>query len=324
MKIKIEKTPIQIRRRVAQKLESIKGTQMSPGANKATLGDMVCPIYRPDIDGVAYYEFEIINVKSTAAREHDGKSSKTGFILATNGRHDVPISHWSVTVEPPSNALVTKAGDKKISKIIKLDTLAYSAEDAAGNYITHIGTIPPRISGHENVKFEDLSGISTVIASPIKKTNDDKTKVELAAEKSGVKVPKLKLEAWQSYEQLKKEYSKMYKGHLQLLATGAEEYWKIEDLVEQFGEGVHEGTELAVPLLDAGKVNISGDGKKFIEVSPSKYSANVFMLKALPSDEKQEINFEVNISYNNGKRETLSYFIIPKGTPTNQKNNYPY
>jgi hypothetical protein len=324
MKIEIEKVPLAIRRRVAQKLESIRGTEMAPGANKAMLGQMVWPIYRPDVDGVAYYEFEVTNLKVTSARDHLEKSSNVGFILASAGNHDIPIPHWSVTVEPPSKALETKAKNGGINKILKLDTLAYVAEDNKGYYLAHVGTMPQRISDMENIDLAKQVGISTTIASPAQTSKDDKKKVELVVKKDGVKVPKLKMIPWDSYEQLKKQFAKTYKGHLKLLAEEASAHWQIENLVEKFGEGIHEGKDIVVPFLSKGKASVSGDGSKYIQLSTTKFNENAIKMLALPSDVKQEINVDLNIAYENGDKEVLSFFIIPKGTPTNQKNNLPY
>jgi hypothetical protein len=59
MRIKQSDVPIELRRKAAQHLESIRGTEMSLGAERAQLSDEVCPIFRPDLDGVAYYEFQV-------------------------------------------------------------------------------------------------------------------------------------------------------------------------------------------------------------------------------------------------------------------------
>jgi hypothetical protein len=43
------------RRRAARILESIHGTEMAPRGKGARLGDEACPVYRPDIQEVAYW-----------------------------------------------------------------------------------------------------------------------------------------------------------------------------------------------------------------------------------------------------------------------------
>ena len=59
MAIDQARIPTPIRRRAAQHLESIRGTPMAPFGDGATLGNDVWPIYRPDLEEVAYYEFTV-------------------------------------------------------------------------------------------------------------------------------------------------------------------------------------------------------------------------------------------------------------------------
>ena len=49
-----------MRRRAAQRLESLRGTELGAEAATVRLAAEACPIHRPDIDGVAYYEFELV------------------------------------------------------------------------------------------------------------------------------------------------------------------------------------------------------------------------------------------------------------------------
>ena len=65
MRVKRDEVPLEIRRRAARQLELIRGTPMAPGADAAQLGEEACPVYRPDVKGVAYWEIEITGVKAT-------------------------------------------------------------------------------------------------------------------------------------------------------------------------------------------------------------------------------------------------------------------
>src|SRR4029077_8230229 len=122
--IPINKIPTPIRRKAAQHLESIRGTPMAPNAANARLADEVWPIYRPDLEEVAYYEFGVelgtgprrlvtsaaglsallaTERKTASARakrsdvnlkEHAASSRCSGlggFILVSTGPHDFPI-----------------------------------------------------------------------------------------------------------------------------------------------------------------------------------------------------------------------------------------
>lgn len=113
MQISIEEVPLGIRRRVAQLLENIRGTDMDPTGGKAGLTGKVNAIYRPDIDGIAYYEFAIDLAGATKRNtiflgERGVKTTdmpaKSGFIIASAKPHDHPVSHWSLDREPPANS----------------------------------------------------------------------------------------------------------------------------------------------------------------------------------------------------------------------------
>jgi len=297
---------------------------MAPGGNGAHLGEQACPIYRPDIEGIAYWEFEIAGLKETQPREHDGPSSDVGFILASTGRHDVPIPHWSLTIEPPSRALEAKSKDGEVARIIKLDTLAYVAEDTKGESLSILGQIPLRIVGMRGglTKFR---GISTVTAAPREASTDDDSPTELIVKQGGVKVPELKLAAWKSWTDLKRGYSRAYKPHLEALVASSAEAWTIEDLIDKFGEGIYEGQQLTVPLLKPGEVRVSGDGAKLVEliVLDDRQSPAV-TLKALSSREKKEANFQLEISYSDGTSEILLFFVVPEDTPSNNRSVLPH
>ena len=323
MRMKLQESPRDLWRRVAQKLESVRGTPMAEGADGAHLGDEVCPIYRPDIAAIAYWEFEVVGLKATRAREHEGRSSGSGFILATAGRHDVPIPHWSLTAEPPSRALEAKAGQGKAARIVKLDSLAYAAEDASGTFLANLGQFPVQIAGIP-ADATVLQGISTVTATPGAPTKDDKTKVELKVERSGAEVPKLKVTPWKSWPEAKRSYAKAYQPHLAALVAHAAPAWEAEDLLAKFGEGIHEGQQLTVPLLQAGKASLTGDGAKFVKLTPLDRKPPAVVLAAQASGTQGEAGFQLVLTYADRTSETLQFFVIPNGTPSNNRGVLPH
>ena len=323
MRVKLQETPIQLRRLVANKLESIRGTAMAPNGKGVCLGELACPIYRPDIEGVAYWEFEIAGLEKILPREHDGQSSGVGFMLVSTGKHDLPVPHWSLTIEPPSRALEAKSPGVNVAKIIKLDTLAYTAEDAKGLYLAHLGQLPPQIIGVRGV-LAKLQGISSVTAAPVQPSENDAKPVELISTSAGVPVPNIKLNPWRSWTAAKRGYAKAYQRHLEALAIRSAVAWEIEDLIAKFGEGIHEGQSLNVPLLQAGKFSLTGEAEKFVKLSRLDLNPPVVMLEALPSEEKKELNFQLDITYRDGSSETLLFFIVPKNAPSNRRSTSPH
>src|SRR5688572_30757442 len=133
MRVTLEEVPLDVRRRVAGHLESLRGTPTAQGAEAARLGDAACPIYRPDLRSIAYWEVEVTGLKATAAN-----TSGVGFVIASAGRHDTPIPHWSFNIAPPSRVLEAKVREARVARIVKVDTLAYVAEDSAGNLLADL------------------------------------------------------------------------------------------------------------------------------------------------------------------------------------------
>ena len=125
MRISFQEVPLDVRRSAAQRLESIRGTDVGRSADAAQFSRDVCPIYRPDLDEIAYYEFELITGSarvqlvtpgaiSSRVFERKGKERAAaepvrpvrgtghGFIVASAGPHDFPLPHWSLESPPPA------------------------------------------------------------------------------------------------------------------------------------------------------------------------------------------------------------------------------
>jgi hypothetical protein len=64
----------------------------------------------------------------------------------------------------------------------------------------------------------------------------------------GVTPPKAKMVAWGSWAKAKQGYRNTFQRQLQALAARAGARWEIEDQLAKFGEGIHAGQSLTVPL----------------------------------------------------------------------------
>src|SRR5262245_9003459 len=113
-------------RQAVRHLESIRGTPIGEGADSATLGPEACPLRRPDVRGVAYWEFEIIDLqpRSNGGISDPRVGTGRGFIIVSAGRHDIPVPHWSLDRDTPSRALEAKL-EKGVqaAAVYKLDSL---------------------------------------------------------------------------------------------------------------------------------------------------------------------------------------------------------
>ena len=327
MRVKLDKVPVEIRRRAARHLEAMRGTPMAPGADNARLGDEACPVYRPDVKGVAYWELEIVGLKTVTRAGANGTGGKPGrsdrgFVLASTGRHDVPIPHWSVELDPPSRALEAQSKKAGVARVVKLDTLAYVAEGAKGGYLAHIGQLPPMPAGLPKAVPAERT-LSSLESHPGTATKNDERVAKQEVKRTAPRAPRPKVTAWSSWPELKKQYGTAYGLHLGALRARAEQVWQIEDLVGKFGEGIHEGERMVVPLLARGKAEISGEGAAAVKMRMLERVPPAVELVAGGSERKAEQEFQLRLSYEDGTSETLTFFVIPKGTPSNSRRVLP-
>lgn len=323
MRVKIQEVPLSLRRRAANHLESIRGTPMAPGADAARLGDMACPVYRPDLQDIAYWEIEIKGIRQTRARGHEGHSSGLGFVLVSTGAHDVPIPHWSVEAEPPSYGLEGSVGKGKLARMVKIDTLAYAAEDQAGNYLGHLGQFPPRIEG-KTISAQGAPTMGDVLAAPGARSENDRTPGELKMVRNERASHGVKLSAWKEWREAKAGFAETFRPHIDALRRRAQANWELEHLFEKYGEGIHEGQRLTVALLQPGTASLVGEGQKFVKLTTLQRQPPAVTLEGGANGAKGEISFQLAIKYADGSAETLAYFVVPRGTPSHKREVTPH
>ena len=329
MRVKIDEVPLAARRRAARYLEAVRGTEMGKGADAAVLGDEVCPVYRPDVKDVAYWEFEIVGVKAKGRNGANGNgrakphASDRGFLLVATGAHDVPVPHWSIELEPPSRSLEAQAKDGKPARVVKLDALAYACEDAKGKYLAHIGQFPPMPAGLPRALPKERQ-TSSLESHPATASKDDRRVGKQQVKQTGVRAAKPKVTPWPTWPQAKKQYATAYRLHLAALRARAEQVWQIEALAEKLGEGIHEGDRLVVPLLRPGKADISGDGAGAVKMRMLDRKPPAVELLAGGAAEQKEQEFQLRLTYDDGTSESLPFFVVPKGTPSNRRRVLPH
>lgn len=337
MQIDMEEVPIGIRRRVAQLLENTRKSGMDPTGGRASLSGEVTAFYRPDLDGIAYYEFAVDlgrggdGVVAVSGRgEKLGRMrlpARTGFIIAAAGEHDHPIAHWSLDREPPSRQLAETAGEKgaKIARIFKLDALAYAGESPDGELAAQTGQLPLPIEGLPDNPDKARGRITSVMARPAQASkNDDEVgdgRHELV--RRGARPAKVKFAEVRNWKELRTAYAGSFAPLLRNLADSAARGWRIERLVEKFGEGVMAGSSRRVALLEGdAMVEVSGPGAKFVKAEPLEPvgKGGAVALHVEAADLPQEIPFELNIAYGSGGQETLRFFAVSPKTPSERRD----
>ena len=357
MSIELAKVPAPIRRKAAQHLESIRGTPMAPNATNARLADEVWPIYRPDLEEVAYYEFSVelgsgpsrlvtsaaglsallaTERKTASARAKradvsikdrggSSRSSDRGFIVVSAGPHDFPIPHWSLD-RPPVSAQLQATSEKggEIERIYRLDALAYVAEAKDGTLVGRVGQLPGLVAGLPHDLARSGVGVSTIEATPTResKTDDGADGPEHQVKRSEDRIPDLKpleVDDWGSFRE---RYADAFGPFLDDLRRQAAHAWEVEALIEEFGEGIRDGETQRVALLDReAVVELSGDGAQHVAARLDEDSGSPALVLALAEGAKitGELDLFVDIRYPDGMDERLRFFLVSSKSPSNHR-----
>lgn len=260
--VKFSEVPVELVRTAAQLLAEMRGGPMAPGWDNARFHELVRELYRPDIDGVAYYEFRVLN----------GDGGPAGFIIVSTGEHDHPIPHWNHEGETASQTVLCEAEkqDKEVAKFYKLDTLAYAGEDENGELAAMPGTQMVKVSGLTMDMLDKEQELSSSEWTPNKETQSDEDAGDIdgTLTKTGPTPPaELKIEGWESWQALKQGYTESYGVFIEALKREAAEDWETDSLAREFGEGLFKGQSYDFSLLIPGtpQVQMSGEGAGYIE-----------------------------------------------------------
>lgn len=317
MRVTMDEVPMDVRRRAVRALEAaLTSTLSRQELGKARLGDEVSPVYRPDLKEVAYWEFEVVGITTVLPISTDeAKEFDRGFIVVATGAHDVPIPHFSLELAPPSRQLEAGFGDA--TRIVKLDSLCYVAEDEKGTMLGRIGTMPPKLPTLPRAPKSAAGWATSLTTSGRDEVVEDGDKASTARlSRSRTSRPIKEYGPWDSWDDCTRGYSDAYAPHLTALAQRATYPWAIEALTDKYGQGIREGDTLSVPLLERGDFTIEGPGAEFVsaELNPQPLPPR---LSLTPRDSRgaRDLTFRVTFHYGRAT-ESLTFFIVPSGAPT--------
>lgn len=319
MRVPIDEVPPDVRRRAARALATLSADHMFPHQKRkraeASFGAEATPIYRPDLDEIAYWEIELAGI-ATELPVPDGEAKEfdRGFIVVATGPHDVPVPHFSLDLAPPSRQLEAGGGD--IARVVKLDALCYAAEDAAGTLLSHLGTMPPKLEGAPAELPRRLPGgwaISTAAGAAGEEDGEEGPAVKIRRSREARPVA---IGEWRSWAEAKKGYAESYRLQLASLAARAEHPWHIERVTEKFGQGIRSGEPFTVLLLEEGKFEISGPGAEHVsaELNPQPLPPRL-VLTGKADRTAKDTTFELRLVYS-GAEESLLFFIVPEDAPS--------
>ncbi len=303
---------MQARRLAANHLAMSSVDEKREGRNDAWLGEEAIPFYRPDLEGVAYYEFPVFEEREPV-----------GYIMVSNGRHDHPVVNWNADGPPRSMVLdkLARENGEEVFRLYRLDDLYYVAEGRNGDKIASLGNPLVEVQGFEPevLEYEGTYMAFTEFEGEVEteklddedyKENDFKRRLVTEGESDPFE---FKYADWPSWEEMKKDYGRAFKYQLKLLEDDAEKDWEIEDLVAEFGEGLHRGDRYPVPALYPlkDKVNVPEGAERYVSFDLEEREGAPPILWIDVNDvPEEEFVFDLAFEYANGLNETLRFALV--------------
>lgn len=296
--------PIQFHYMAAQLLEEMRNSPLAPGwGSDAHLSDIAYPLYRPDVEGVAYYDFPVL---------------PGGFIIVSTGAHDFPIPHWNYEGLSPSQEMTGQAlAARKVQTtdgltFYKLDALSYAAE-SGGAQVASVGTPLLKVTGMDPAWLSQPVTLTQSTWMPDQPTADDTVTTTGHLTTTGPVSSSIQLEAWASWSELKDNYSSSYGVLLQALRDQASRDWQIESALSQHGVGLRRGEEYTLALLwMTPTLSISGVGVQYVQTDtvtrpglpPALW---IHVQNTLPAG--LEAPFTVTVGYSTSQK-TVRFMVI--------------
>jgi hypothetical protein len=266
----LSEVPALFQRRALQRLER-NGSGAWQGA---TLAPYAVALLRPDVDGVAYYEFQVLG------GEH-GKPQ--GYIIAATGEHDNPLPLAAESGDAPTVRL-RKMSAREPSRYYMMDILTFVAESADGELLAKIGSLPVR----------------PTIASEIGGQSPSDGALE------GTR--------WTSWLELKRDFADAYVQSFDSSAQRFQEAWDRENELTDYGEALAVGQERWMRALEneVQDVAITGAGASAIEIKQRKGDTGEagFAIKAVAAPAEDTADVGIRITYGSGKQETLHFGLV--------------
>lgn len=287
--------PVEYHRRAAKHVVEANGTRTVRGAwTRARLDGHVRPLYRPDVDGVAYYEFGV---------------DPDGFVVVTAGEHDYPVPHWNFVRDPPTVELAEEA-DREVERFYKMDALYHVAE-ADGEMVAEWGT---RLSKIEGVDESALDREHERIVREYGPVDPEAEPRDLEFETLTSEGPdELTWEygEFESWDEMKAGYDDSFGAHNEALRRQAREDWSFMNELDERGIGLLPDETRRVPLLfEDAEYELTGPGAAFVETR--EVEGAVRLTVADVGEERAPFSLEVE--YGNGTTESIDYALPSPST----------
>ena len=333
--------PTAVHRRALQVLEEHRAAPSAetpdgwPGWADARLWDHAIALHRPDVAGVAYYEFILVGgdledaLAEPEARLLTGAGAfERGSITLSTGPHDAPVVHWA-SYGPSLSATIAAFADgrgARVERIYRLDVAAYVGEDARGALVAAIGgnlvdtvaqAIPLlRLEGLDpawlDVPVEQrTSEAGSEVVGPAGEDDEAAGDTEQTVWREGPVDAPWAYAAWSSWRELKDGYAAAYEVLLEAQRREVAEAWGVEAAIATHGEGIANGERYVfAPLYDAYTVAFEGtDGLALRgEVVERPGLSDAIVVTAVDAQPWSPVTVTLEYPGAN-RRETLRFFV---------------
>jgi hypothetical protein len=317
--VRLSDLPVDLRRRAVQFLEEMRAGPMAPGWDQAVLGQVVRPLYRPDLKDPAYYEL-IVQQGLGVQASLTAVVPRRGFLILASGQHDSPIAHWNYTGTSPTQELELQAARNQqppIAKFYKLDTLAYAGEDAQGNRVAYLGDEMTKISGQDPAWLNQPLALSQQNWTPDRQTANDGNTSQISGTLTTTgptQPPSLQLSGWSSWDELKSGYVQSYAVELESQRRLASADWQVENHARQIGDALRKGHTYTYALLsnDLPTLAFSGTGVPMVQTAVMTRTGlpallQISVVNAIPL---QNLPLNIDVHYTDGTTETMKFVVL--------------
>ncbi len=294
----IGRVPLAVHRRAARYFEAIRSTSDSPWFD-AHLAGHATPMLRPGVQGTAYWEIPVQGARGEAL----------GYLLLSTGEHDFPVVGAAKGGEPPSVQLarVAAARGERVARIWSPAAFVFVAENARGDEIARMGTLPERMEGVDpsviDLPESERHGLSVVQPGA-------EPRVESPAALEGLSFEPFA--SWAEYKQVMGGESRLEQA---IVERNAAPFWKVERQVERTAQELSLDGAARIQILGRGKASfeVSGEDAERVEVSREVGRAGEQWLRvrALSAPQSGVGAVQLKLHYASGERELLGFAIAP-------------
>lgn len=296
--VPIAQLPLEVHRRAARYFEGIRQTSDSNWFD-AHLGAYATALSRPGLSGVAYWEVPVLGPAA----------EPLGYMILSTGEHDFPVVGAARGGEPPSVQLRRLAAlrGQQIARIWAPAQFVFVAENAAGDEIARVGSLPSKIDGIDEAVL-DLPDSARHGSSLVEPGRSPEYVTPAALEG-------LRLSGFGSWRDYKAAHASPGLGDA-IARRNAAAFWRSEREVQRTAHEVTTDAAERIQILARGDASyqLTGAARELLKLERITDASGAAWLRvrALSAPKTGVATATLSFSYASGEREQLGLVIAPK------------